>query len=38
MVYAPFTDKPEDARKAMRAFLSSQFTQVNAALLAARGH
>jgi exosortase A len=38
MVYAPFTDKPEDARKAMRAFLSSQFTQVDAALLAARGH
>jgi EpsI family protein len=38
MVYAPFTDKPEEARAAMRAFLHGQFAHIDGALAAARGH
>jgi exosortase A len=38
MVYAPFTDKPEEARTAMRAFLHEQFAHIDGALAAARGH
>jgi exosortase A len=37
MVYAPYTDKPDEARAAMRAFLAAHFDKIDAALVSARG-
>jgi exosortase A len=38
MVYAPYGEHPEEARKAMRAFLASQLPAIDAALAKARAH
>jgi exosortase A len=38
MVYAPYTEHPEQARTALRAFMSTQFTHIDAALASAREH
>jgi exosortase A len=38
MVYAPLSDKPEQARSAMRAFLRAHLANIDGALAAAREH